>query len=795
MLGPYLRIFFRINKINAYSLCPDAACTGGSGLKFRICYDEAKVSLFEGRYPLFVKITLFESLNGYILRINVAYEQRKDPEITPCDHDPELARAKERIGRVFKYIRALHARRTSPILDFHQHPWYLLLEDLVPHPAIKCQKPGSTSKISGDDQFGFELSVGRPVETLCPPPPPAIRDWLVTGWELIDSDPLPLESRNFTNIKDQVKTERFDKDGNRILALESWLEERREWIKGELPTRGVISIFSRLFDLYGRMGREAEKYQLWLADGHLQWKFGSNVVRHPLVLQKVEIQFDPKIPEFRIVESSEPPELHAAILRYCDLEGRRIHEIAQSLRESPCHPLGEVETNGFLKQLVNIFWENGEFIPDGTNDVGPPSEKPVILRRPMLFLGSRTQGFDSAMERIQTYLSEATELPESLMRLVGLDVKRQKNEVNQTGSGGFTQLSGHGDGLSLATSVMLTKAANEEQVRVIQKLTESGSVIVQGPPGTGKTHTIANLVGHLLAEGKTVLVTSHTSKALRVVREKVHDSLRSLCVSVLDSDEDSRRELEESISGIVGYLSRTDRGQLESVLRTLDQRRQSLLDLHNSLVRQLLSARRGEYDDIIYGGHSVSPSNAARFISEHPQHAWIPGPVIEGAALPLSQEEVLDLYATNLDVPEDVDRTLAHQIPDLNDLPNEGQFAELVAELDSLTGQIDTLPPIVGDVLNLNELLIKAKSLAEFLGKLDPWLQEPLLAGLAGGTQRDIWLGLSELLRTNHSEILARRELILKYGPSISESASKNNGLGLAIQIAKHLESGVRNFL
>jgi len=40
---------------------------------------------------------------------------------------------------------------------------------------------------------------------------------------------------------------------------------------------------------------------------------------------------------------------------------------------------------------------------------------------------------------------------------------------------------------------------------------------VQGPPGTGKTHTIGNLVGHLLAQGKSVLVTSHTTKALRMV--------------------------------------------------------------------------------------------------------------------------------------------------------------------------------------------------------------------------------------------------------------------------------------
>ena len=98
---------------------------------------------------------------------------------------------------------------------------------------------------------------------------------------------------------------------------------------------------------------------------------------------------------------------------------------------------------------------------------------------------------------------------------------------------------------------LLTHPANPEQIRAIQRLQDTGAVLVQGPPGTGKSHTIANLIGHLLAEQKTILVTSHTSKALRVVREKVAAPLRSLCVSVLESDDDSTQQLEESITGIL----------------------------------------------------------------------------------------------------------------------------------------------------------------------------------------------------------------------------------------------------
>ena len=75
--------------------------------------------------------------------------------------------------------------------------------------------------------------------------------------------------------------------------------------------------------------------------------------------------------------------------------------------------------------------------------------------------------------------------------------------------------------IALDTSTFPENINLGEQEQVIRRLEETGAVLVQGPPGTGKSHTIANLVGHLLAQDKSILVTSHASKALRVVREKM----------------------------------------------------------------------------------------------------------------------------------------------------------------------------------------------------------------------------------------------------------------------------------
>src|SRR3989454_6755982 len=50
---------------------------------------------------------------------------------------------------------------------------------------------------------------------------------------------------------------------------------------------------------------------------------------------------------------------------------------------------------------------------------------------------------------------------------------------------------------------------------------------------------------------RSVLVTSHTTKALRVLRDHVVEKLRPLTVSVLESDIESRSQLEGAVSTII----------------------------------------------------------------------------------------------------------------------------------------------------------------------------------------------------------------------------------------------------
>ena len=64
---------------------------------------------------------------------------------------------------------------------------------------------------------------------------------------------------------------------------------------------------------------------------------------------------------------------------------------------------------------------------------------------------------------------------------------------------------------------------SDAQLNVVRNVENTKLVSVFGPPGTGKSQTIVNLVAHLIANGKTVLVASRMDKAVDVVAERLNE--------------------------------------------------------------------------------------------------------------------------------------------------------------------------------------------------------------------------------------------------------------------------------
>ena len=90
--------------------------------------------------------------------------------------------------------------------------------------------------------------------------------------------------------------------------------------------------------------------------------------------------------------------------------------------------------------------------------------------------------------------------------------------------------------------------ADSSQLSAVLAAAEGRSFVLKGPPGTGKSQTIANLVAHCLAEGKTVLFVSEKMAALDVVHERLQRiGLGSFCLE-LHSNKAHKREVLEQIA-------------------------------------------------------------------------------------------------------------------------------------------------------------------------------------------------------------------------------------------------------
>ena len=188
---------------------------------------------------------------------------------------------------------------------------------------------------------------------------------------------------------------------------------------------------------------------------------------------------------------------------------------------------------------------------------------------------------------------------------------------------------------------------------VAKHLERNEAVLVQGPPGTGKTHTIANMLGHFLAEGKSVLVTSYSEKALGVVKSQVTKELQSLCVSVL-GDAESRKELEKSLEVIQGKRASLERSELTRRVAIYDKNREACLRTLDKLRGELKTVKLNEYTPFKVAGKMYKPVEAAKFVSKHEaSSAWLPGPVRHGALLPLSDDKIKLLYEMQVNLSEE----------------------------------------------------------------------------------------------------------------------------------------------
>ena len=702
--------------------------------------------------------------------------------------------AQSRLTQVFKFLKELNELRNPVARDLSGYVEVLRLNAWPVHPCIVVRRGDriEDEDANGDVQMEPLIRIQRARLTPCPNPPEALDGWLKPGWQAAEAETAVLESRNFLDEVTETVTVAFDADGERVAALNVWTMARMKWAVAERPAIAARQLFERIHALWTAIQREGDRIELVLADGMLA--VPAQAVRHPVLMQRVNLEFDPSAPEFRFATGTEKVELHRSLLRLVpSIEGRMIAHFDKELESQPVEPLGSESTTGFFRRLVQGLFNDGEFLDEKTRGVA--NDRPSIWREPVIFLRPRNAGLSTTLDNIIEDLEdEETEPPKGLSRIVGVET-----DEDAPGPGGS------GDGETRRTppgptpDILFSKPANAEQYEIAERLAESDAVLVQGPPGTGKTHTIANLLGYLLAQGKTVLVTAHTTKALRVLRRQMDEALQPLCLSVLEGDADSQAQLSRAAQDIADRLSRSNAASLRREAGQMRDKRRKMLDAAAALRRQLRDARFSEVEEVVFDGEGLSPIEVAKRVkADAERDGWIPGPLQPSLTCPLADVEVRQLYATNATLTPSDEAQLAVSQPVLADLVSAADFRLLANEQAGADSRAQAhRPELWSDgasagyaATQLQELHQRVRAAAGVLAEQENWLREVLFAGWMGGDLRGAWNDLLAAAHALADEAGTAHRLIMEHGPELPGTQPGAAMAATLGAIIAHLESG-----
>lgn len=582
---------------------------------------------------------------------------------------------RERLFQVYTYLQELSRLRNPVVCEIKEYTWIRSLAGLRRHPSL-------TIHLNSDKETDVFLEVRRP-------------DLTHPSHLLVDADPAAGTGGH---------------------------------------TQDVMRLYEDLYELKTRLDREAESYELILGDGILDWPINETTrIYHPIILQKVRLEFDPAVPEFAIVKTEQPPELYSTVLSaHTSVSALVIRSLRQIMEQRGIGPANGERTSNYLREIASQISPRGLFMDDGMPEGRP--DAPQITRSPILFLRRRTMGLGLALQAILDDIGQRAEFPQSIARIVGVDaVDNQLREREFDKGRSVPDRERDYD-----EDILFTKEANLEQRQIARRLDRFGAVLVQGPPGTGKTHTIANLLGHLLAQGKTVLVTAHTEKALKVLRDKVVDPLKPLCVSMLSDD---RNYMEAAVDAIIDRLSQSDAGELERAALKLARERLELIRELEAATEQLAEARADEYRPISIAGSNYAPSTAARMVRESRlAYSWIPGQVPTGVPMPLSEAEINQLYRTNTLIvspdAEDSFETLEPGSLQPDKIPSPAEIEKIVREKKRLSSEnfwhhkeYWSDPPGDQTPEKLDSLLLSLVKATETISNSPDWLLAVLEAG------------------------------------------------------------------
>jgi very-short-patch-repair endonuclease len=437
---------------------------------------------------------------------------------SPASESPEEIR--ERAVSLVDYLLAVRALLDTPARTVPEADAYWQ-DDLPRHEAC----------VLGPDRPGGSwLQVGRPA----PPPPPqvpaAVRRHLV--WDLSPQTTPTLVTDADTSLPESVAAEFND-----------WYETVwAPWSREAAVAEATRRLHDRLYDLRYKLDIDAARSELVFGHLVLDGTVAGHRVHYPLVVTPVAIEYDPDSTTVSVTPQG-PPRLQPDAL--AGLDDRRVADLLElggTGGQVDVDLADETERRDFAARAMRrlgldpIIRDTGDAQqqPDGLPGPRDQEQQPCVLDTGVLFVRPRQRMVRRFLERMREQLdtADATAVG-ALANVLAHEPSTLQMPDDDTDAWART-----------AERLLMPMATNDAQESIAQRLAAHRSVAVQGPPGTGKTHTIRNLVCHLVAQGRRVLVLAQKEDPLRVLRDGLPEEIQPLCLAILGRSADQLVQLQ-----------------------------------------------------------------------------------------------------------------------------------------------------------------------------------------------------------------------------------------------------------
>ncbi|GAA1745515.1 AAA domain-containing protein [Luedemannella helvata] len=436
-------------------------------------------------------------------------------------------------------------------------------------------------------------------------------------------------------------------------AYGRWLPEWLAWAARDRATTTIRQWYQALASAAHLLSQQEDQYEAVLGTGLLTWSGGGVSVRNHILATRVRIVVDAERDEARVVLDAEATtrvqdrELLDGVAQF---HPPRVETVHEQVREGAfVAPLTDAEN------LMKIWAERAldDATPfDATWSPSTAKDQAGVRLAPAIVLRRRERasliGYYDAM--LQALSGPQAQSPLGLAQLVtSMEANERLEWLRDKGDDPEATRVLDADGVPdvrpdvLGVDPLFPLPANPEQLRIMERLQTNNGVVVQGPPGTGKTHTIANLISALLADGQRVLVTSQKPQALRVLRDKLPPEVAKLCVSVTDLGGAGSAELEGSVKAMANRYAGFDPQAHQLQEDRAAQRRADLIERVDRLtddIRVLREAELTRHPEVAPGYAGTLGEIAQRLRRDAVRHDWMPVPA--AAAIDLETTLVLD---------------------------------------------------------------------------------------------------------------------------------------------------------